>query len=49
MTTDLSTLPIQALSQRVASIEEQRRTITDAFDFLFHGFFLSVRPWPQSR
>ena len=38
MTTDLSAIPTAALGERVASVEPQRQTITDALDFLFQGF-----------
>ena len=38
MTTDLGAIPTADLGERVASVEPQRQTITDALDFLFQGF-----------
>lgn len=38
MTTDLSAIPISALGEKIASIEQQRQIIVDALDFLFQGF-----------
>lgn len=38
MTTDLGTLPLTALGQRVASLQPQRQVVVDALDFLFQGF-----------